>query len=87
LMTAVQRLERRQLENGALLKALERDRDRHRADAVAARETAIRLNAYCEELVAALSRLVDAMRQQLAAVDQLLLPGSPVRSRRTSVKC
>lgn len=56
---------------------LQRERDRHRADAVAAREVALHLNAAVTEARAAAQNLLNALDAQSDALTQLLTPGSP----------
>jgi hypothetical protein len=60
-----------------LLDAVERERDRHRADAAAAREAALRLVASTQDANSAVSELLKALQQQGDALVQLLAPGSP----------
>jgi excisionase family DNA binding protein len=56
---------------------LQNERDRHRADAVAAREVALHLNAAVAEARAAAQSLLNALDAQADALTQLLTPGSP----------
>jgi hypothetical protein len=60
-----------------LLETTERERDKHRADAAAVRETALRLAASAQETHVAVSGLLNVLRGQQEALIQLLAPGSP----------
>lgn len=61
----------------SLLDAVERERDRYRADAAAVREAALRLLASAEDTQNAVVTLLNVMRTQGDALAQLLAPGSP----------
>lgn len=60
-----------------LIAALERERDRHRSDAAAARAAAIELNAAAREIDGAVRHLLDVLTRQSDALTQLLAPGTP----------
>jgi hypothetical protein len=59
-----------------LLTATERERDKHRAEAAAVREAALRLVASAQETNGAVQRLLGVMQRQEEALVQLLAPGS-----------
>jgi excisionase family DNA binding protein len=60
-----------------LLDAVERERDRHRADAATARDAALRLVASAQDTDSAVSELLGVLQKQRDALVQLLAPGSP----------
>jgi hypothetical protein len=60
-----------------LLEATERERDKHRAEAAAVREAALRLVASAQETNSAVSGLLGVLQSQQDALIQLLAPGSP----------
>lgn len=64
-------------EHDGLLAAIAADRDRHRADAIAAREAALQLNVTIAELRASVRSLLNALDGQAHALTQMLAPGSP----------
>lgn len=76
LASSVQRLLERDQAAERLLASTERERDRFRAEALAAREAALRVNAAARETDAAVRHLLDVLRQQSEALTQLLAPGS-----------
>lgn len=60
-----------------LVRALERERDRYRADAAAARTAALAVNSAARELDGAVRAMLDVLAHQSDALIQLLAPGSP----------
>jgi hypothetical protein len=60
-----------------LLEAIERERDRYRAEAASAREAALRVVAAARDTYAAIEQLLPVLREQNDALAQLLAPGSP----------
>ena len=77
LAEAVAELLRREAAASKLVTALERERDRFRADAAAAREAALRVNAVARETDQAVRHLLEVLELQSDALTQLLAPGSP----------
>jgi hypothetical protein len=63
--------------SAGLLEAVERERDRYRADAAATREAALRLVASAQDTHSAVSELLKVLQKQGDALVQLLAPGSP----------
>ena len=59
-----------------LFQALERERDRYRADAVASRAAAAAILASTKDTYSAVEGLLDALRKQENALTQFLTPGS-----------
>jgi len=59
-----------------LLEATERERDKHRAEAAAVREAALRLVGSAQETNSVVSGLLGVLKQQEEALVQLLAPGS-----------
>lgn len=57
--------------------ALVRERDRHHADAAAAREAALQLTGVTRDAVGASRQLLEALERQADAIAQLVGPGSP----------
>lgn len=62
----------------ALVASLERERDRFRAEAAAVREAALLVNSASRELYGAVRSMLEVMRQQGDALEQLLAPASPL---------
>jgi hypothetical protein len=60
-----------------LLEALERERDRYRADAAAVRAAALGLVASAQDTQSAVAQLLEVLQRQGDALVQLLAPGSP----------
>jgi hypothetical protein len=60
-----------------VLDAVERERDRYRAEAAGAREAALRAVAAARDACFAIEQLLPAIREQNDALTQLLVPGSP----------
>lgn len=56
---------------------LERERDRYRADAAAAREAALLLTGVTRDAVSASRQLLEALERQTDAIGQLVAPSSP----------
>lgn len=63
--------------SGRLLDAVERERDRYRADAASIREAALQLVAAADETHQAVAALLRIMARQRDTLSQLLAPGSP----------
>ncbi len=76
LTKSVATLHESKLETQKLLAATERERDKHRADAAAAREAALRVVAAAQEANSAMSGLLGVLQRQQDALVQLLAPGS-----------
>jgi helix-turn-helix protein len=88
LTRAVGSLQESNFAAARLLEVTERERDSHRAEAAAARETALRLIGSSRETRAAVFQLLTAVEHQEEALVQLLTPGSledlmPTRRART----
>jgi excisionase family DNA binding protein len=77
LAEAVARLGEREAASARLVEALERERDRFRAEAAASKEAALRVNAAAREIDTAVRRLLDVLELQADALTQLLAPASP----------
>jgi chromosome segregation ATPase len=60
-----------------LLELTERERDKHRAEAAAAKEAALLLVGSAREATSAVAGLLKSLQQQEEALVQLLAPGSP----------
>lgn len=60
-----------------LLESTERERDKHRAEASAVKEAALRLVGSAQETNSVVSGLLKVLQQQEDALVQLLAPGSP----------
>jgi hypothetical protein len=62
---------------GDRLAAIEDERDRYRAEAAAAKEVALRVNAAAREAGEGTRKLLEALELQADALSQFLAPGSP----------
>ncbi|HUX86329.1 MAG TPA: hypothetical protein VMW65_04955, partial [Chloroflexota bacterium] len=67
----------RELAAERLVRAIEADRDRYRADAATSREAALRVNAAARDLRDVVQRLVGVLDEQSEALTQLLAPATP----------
>jgi len=67
----------RELAAERLVRAIEADRDRYRAEAATSREAALRVNAAARELREVVRRLVGVLDEQAEALTQLLAPATP----------
>ena len=70
-------LQSRDLRAARLLEAVERERDRFRAESAAFREAALQLLSAASETDSGVRRLLDVLERQREALIQLLAPGSP----------
>jgi excisionase family DNA binding protein len=77
LLDQLNRLMDRELAAERAIRTIEAERDRHRADAAAAREAALRVNAAAKDLREVVQRLLSVLDEQSEALTQLLTPGSP----------
>jgi hypothetical protein len=77
LTKAVERLARREAASSELVAALQRERDRFRAEAAASKEAALRVNSAARETDQAVRQLLDVLALQSDALTQLLAPSSP----------
>jgi excisionase family DNA binding protein len=77
LTEAVAQLGEREAASARLVEALERERDRFRAEAAASKEAALRVNAAAQEIDKAVRRLLEVLELQADALTQLLAPSSP----------
>jgi hypothetical protein len=77
LARSIDLLREASVSSARLLAATERERDRYRADAAAARAAALRLVAASQETNSAASELLGGLQRQQDALIQLLAPGSP----------
>lgn len=78
LRESLARLEARDDNAAGLLAAIERERDRYRADSAALREAALRVNAAARETYQAVRHLLVILEEQSGALEQLLAPASPL---------
>lgn len=78
LTSAVDELRETGAPPAALVASLERERDRYRAEVAAVREAALRVNSASRQLYEAVSSMLEVMRQQSDALEQLLAPASPL---------
>ena len=76
LTAAVDRLVARESDSAMLLEALQRERDRFRAEAASAKAAALRVNAAARETDKAVRQLLDVMEAQADALTQLLAPST-----------
>jgi predicted transcriptional regulator len=77
LESAVEELRRARESDATRIEALEQERDRYRADALAARAAALRSISSSEKLDESTRQLLDALKEQREALIQTLAPGSP----------
>jgi excisionase family DNA binding protein len=77
LTAAVERLAQRETASSKLMAALQRERDRFRAEAAASKEAALRVNLVARETDQAVRRLLDVLALQADTLAQLLAPSSP----------
>jgi excisionase family DNA binding protein len=76
LVDAVERLTTQRHDSERLIAALERERDRHRADATAVRGAAMQLNIAAGDVRDGVVKLLDVLARQSDALTQLLAPAS-----------
>lgn len=74
---SVERLLSQESQSSQLLAAVERERDRYRAEAATSKEAALRVNAAAAEIDGAVRRLLKVLELQSGALEQLLAPSSP----------
>jgi hypothetical protein len=77
LESAVEELRLARESDAARIEALEGERDRYRADALAARTAALRSLSTSDKLDESTRQLLDALKEQREALVQMLAPGSP----------
>jgi transposase-like protein len=77
LTEAVAQLSAREAASAQLLRAVERERDRFRAEAAASKEAALRVNSAAREVDQAVRHLLEVLELQADALTQLLAPSSP----------
>lgn len=77
LRLAIEGLTQREAAADRVVAAIERERDRYRADAAASKEAALRVNAAAIEIDKAVRQLLRVLELQADALSQLLAPASP----------
>ncbi len=77
ILRALRELQAQELASARLLEAVERERDRYRAEASAMREAALQLSAAASETDAGVRHLLEVLGRQRQALVQVLTPNSP----------